>query len=176
MRDMAQLYKKTPAPIMARAKQNRTSSFVIHSSSNVTFPDASFSLILLRRPSLRRRAPSLRRSLLVVLWRRPLAALLGHDVLSVSEILTEAADRARELFVRSMSARCFSLKSAAPCRRRATNARKALLDSTYVFVFLPERNHGDPAECEPFPGADAVRAPVAAVVALRGHVLVALEA
>lgn len=86
----------------------------------------------------------------MLLWRRPLAALLGHDVLSVSEILTEAADRARELFGPGMSARCFSLKGRYPLLSR-NDATKTLLDNTYVFVFLPERNHGDPAEREPFP-------------------------
>jgi hypothetical protein len=39
-----------------------------------------------------------------------------------------------------------------------------------------ERNDGDPAKGEPLPAANAVGTPVAAVVALRGHVLVALEA
>jgi hypothetical protein len=43
--------------------------------------------------------------------------------------------------------------------------------STYVFVLATEGDDGDPAEGEELPGGDAVGAPVAAVVALSGDVL-----
>ncbi len=119
------------------------------------------SLVLWWRSTLpwRRTTPALRRSLSLLLWRlRPLTLHRAH-VRSVSDILSESADRAGELGHSSVTVE----------RHRFAPGR------TYIFVLSSERDDWDEADCEPVPGLNWVRRPVTTVVALRGDSFVALQ-
>jgi hypothetical protein len=93
----------------------------------------------------------------VLLGHRSLT-LHGADVWSISNILSESADRARDLRIVS-----------------AHQVDKAEDGRTHVFVLSPQRNDGDEAEGKPVPALDRVSRPVPAVVTLRCHSFIALE-